>query len=104
MPGEFVEIYADELKCFKGEIDVESNMEPPLPGNWPAPSQVSVQIPNLRKELVHISRSQHIPQIRCVIVPLQIQDCLSILQVLVLFYQVILFKVLLTLTTQLLSQ
>ena len=30
MPGEFVEIYADELKCFEGEVAVELHMESPF--------------------------------------------------------------------------
>ena len=36
--------------------------------------QISIRIPNLSKEPVHILRSQHIAQIRRVLVPLQIQD------------------------------
>ena len=30
MPGEFVEIYADGLKCFEGEVDVEPHVESPF--------------------------------------------------------------------------
>ena len=79
IPGEFVEIYADKLKCFEGEVAVECHMQFPFSGNWLAPSvnrviQGSIQIPSLSKERFHISRSQQIAQIRRVNVPLQIQD------------------------------
>ena len=54
MPGEFVEIYADKLKCFEGEVAVERHIQFPFSGNWLAPSvnrviQGSIQIPNLSK-------------------------------------------------------
>ena len=68
MPGEYVEIYADELKSFDGEVAIESRTESPLSGQWPIPSitrviQGSVRIPNLTNEPVSITKSQHLAQI-----------------------------------------
>lgn len=74
MPGEFVEVYADELKPFNGEVSIEPRNESPLCGTWPEPSisrviQGSVRIPNLSDEAIPLSKSQHIAQIRRIIVP-----------------------------------
>ena len=61
MPGDFVEIYADELKSFNGEVAIEPRVESPLSGNWPEPSisQGTVQIPNLSYEPIILSKCQH---------------------------------------------
>ena len=52
LPGEFVDVYAEELKSFDGEVAIEPRLTSPLAGEWPAPSisrviQGSVRIPIL---------------------------------------------------------
>jgi len=42
MPGEFIEVYADDLKPFNGEVSIEPRIESPLSGNWPKPSMSRV--------------------------------------------------------------
>ena len=78
MPGEYIEIYADELKSFDGEVAIEPHTESPLSGQWPIPSitrviQGSVRIPNLTNEPVSITKSQHLAQIRRVVTPSQLR-------------------------------
>ena len=68
LPGEFLEI------PFDGEVAIELCMDSPLSGEWPSSSisriiQGSVHIPNLGTDPIQISRTQHIAQIRRVIVP-----------------------------------
>ena len=73
-PGEFLEIHSDTLNGYNGEISIEPRVDSPLEGNWPIPSvsrviQCTVRIPNISDEPIHLSKSQHIAQIRRVHVP-----------------------------------
>ena len=54
-PGEYIEIYSDNLSNYEGEIAIEPRTDSPLQGNWPAPSmsrviQGTVRIPNETEE------------------------------------------------------
>ena len=73
-PGEYIEIYSDNLSIYEGEIAIEPRTDSPLQGNWPAPSisrviQGTVRIPNETEEPIHISKCKHFAQVRRVTIP-----------------------------------
>ena len=69
MPGEYIELEAECLKNYEGEVAIEPREDSPNNGSWPVPElsrviQGRIRIPNDSPEPISLSRSQHFAQIR----------------------------------------
>ena len=73
-PGDFIEIASPSLEHYEGEVAVEPRMDSPLQGRWPEPAisrviDCTIRIPNHTGEPIHVTKAQHIAQIRRVTIP-----------------------------------
>ena len=82
LPGDYFELESEDLKGYEGEIAIEP-FQQDKEKSWPPHSmsrviQGKVRIANATKELVHISKSEHIAKIRRVIVPELIEPSIHV--------------------------